>query len=102
MSVQESVAQASATAGSAVVFAGTTVIIALCGLAVAQIPFLTVMGWPRPAGWRWRSLAALTLLPALLALFGERLRPKPKSARGQAGRAKRPPGGRWAPAGWPW
>ena len=56
MGVEESVAQASATAGSAVVFAGTTVIIALCGLAVAQIPFLTVMG-VAAAGrrWRWRS-----------------------------------------------
>ncbi len=36
--------RALATAGSAVVFAGTTVIIALAGLTVAQIPVLTVMG----------------------------------------------------------
>ena len=44
MDVRESVAQATGTAGSAVVFAGTTVVIALVGLAVVNIPFLTVMG----------------------------------------------------------
>src|SRR4051812_15298076 len=48
--VEESIAQASATAGSAVVFAGTTVIIALCGLAVAHIPFLSVMGYAAAVG----------------------------------------------------
>ncbi len=44
MAVEESVARAVATAGSAVVFAGLTVMIALAGLAVARIPFLSVMG----------------------------------------------------------
>ena len=44
MDVRESVAQATGTAGSAVVFAGATVVIALAGLAVVGIPFLTVMG----------------------------------------------------------
>ncbi|MET0695679.1 MAG: MMPL family transporter [Propionibacteriaceae bacterium] len=79
MSVGESIAQALATAGSAVVFAGTTVIIALCGLAVAQIPFLSVMGWAAAAGVAVAVAVALTLLPAVLAIFGERLRPKPTS-----------------------
>src|SRR5699024_6094922 len=41
---EESAARAVATAGSAVIFAGVTVMIALLGLAVANIPFLTVMG----------------------------------------------------------
>ena len=41
---RESTAQSIATAGSAVVFAGMTVIIALVGLLVVDIPFLTVMG----------------------------------------------------------
>nr|MCW1079444.1 MMPL family transporter [Streptococcus anginosus] len=40
----EAAARANATAGSAVVFAGGTVIVALTGLGVAGIPFLTVMG----------------------------------------------------------
>jgi putative drug exporter of the RND superfamily len=79
MSVPESIAQALATAGSAVVFAGTTVIIALCGLAVAQIPFLSVMGWAAASGVAVAVAAALTLLPALLGIFGEHLRPKPTS-----------------------
>ncbi|HYF73747.1 MAG TPA: MMPL family transporter, partial [Nocardioides sp.] len=43
MDVAESVARSVATAGSAVIFAGSTVVIALCGLVVARIPFLTVM-----------------------------------------------------------
>ncbi len=79
MSIEESIAQASATAGSAVVFAGTTVIIALCGLAVAQIPFLSVMGFAAASGVAVAVAAALTLLPALLGIFGEHLRPKPNS-----------------------
>ncbi|HSN43050.1 MAG TPA: MMPL family transporter, partial [Propionibacteriaceae bacterium] len=44
MELEESAARANATAGSAVVFAGLTVVIALIGLSVANIPFLTVMG----------------------------------------------------------
>ena len=79
MDVHESIAQAAATAGSAVVFAGVTVIIALCGLAVAQIPFLSVMGYAAAIGVAIAVLAALTLLPAFLAIFGNRLRPKPTS-----------------------
>ena len=79
LSVSESIAQASATAGSAVVFAGTTVIIALCGLAVAEIPFLSVMGYAAAVGVAVAVLAALTLLPAVLAIFGNSLRPKASS-----------------------
>ena len=44
MEPREAAAQATGTAGSAVVFAGATVVIALVGLAVVNIPFLTVMG----------------------------------------------------------
>ncbi len=44
MGVEESAAEAVATAGSAVVFAGLTVVIALVGLTLAGIPFLSVMG----------------------------------------------------------
>ncbi|HYI56548.1 MAG TPA: MMPL family transporter, partial [Microlunatus sp.] len=79
LTVEESIGQASATAGSAVVFAGTTVIIALCGLAVANIPFLTVMGVAAAAGVAVAVCAALTLMPAFLAICGSRLRPTEKS-----------------------
>ncbi len=78
MEPEESVARAVATAGSAVVFAGMTVMIALCGLAVARIPFLTTMGVAAAVGVAIAVLIALTLLPALLGFAGERLRPKPK------------------------
>lgn len=85
MEVEESVARAVATGGSAVVFAGMTVMIALCGLAVAGIPFLTVMGVAAAVGIAMAVLIALTLLPALLGFAGEKLRPKekaPSRARG--------------------
>ena len=54
-------------------------IIALCGLAVAGIPFLTVMGAAAAVGVAVAVLVALTLLPAVLSLIGEHLRPKPTS-----------------------
>ena len=89
MAPEESVARAVATAGSAVVFAGLTVIIALCGLAVARIPFLTTMGVAAAIGVGIAVLIALTLLPALLAFGGERLRPRARKPRTEK-RARRP------------
>ena len=70
---EESVARAVATAGSAVVFAGLTVLIALCGLAVAGIPFLTTMGVAAAFGVAVAVLIALTLLPALMGFAGAKL-----------------------------
>ena len=58
-----------ATAGAAVVFAGLTVMIALCGLAVAGIPFLTTMGVAAAVGVGIAVLIALTLLQALLRSY---------------------------------
>ena len=81
MEAEESVSEAVATAGSAVVFAGLTVMIALAGLAVAGIPFLTTMGVAAAVGVGIAVLIALTLLPALLGFAGERLRPKPPKDR---------------------
>ena len=79
--VVESMARALATAGSAVVFAGATVIIALAGLSVAGIPVLTVMGLGAAFAVTVAVLVALTLLPAIALLLGERLRPKPRRFR---------------------
>ncbi|MFJ5927088.1 MMPL family transporter [Kitasatospora sp. NPDC092948] len=76
--IEESAARATATAGSAVVFAGATVIIALAALAVTGIPFLTVMGLAAAATVLLAVLVAVTLVPALLGLLGERLRPRPR------------------------
>ena len=73
---EESAAMSVGTAGSAVVFAGVTVIIALLGLLVVGIPFLSVMG----VGAAFAVLVAIgiavTLLPALMGLAKGRLIPK--------------------------
>ncbi|WP_220700707.1 MMPL family transporter [Mycetocola tolaasinivorans] len=76
MEPRESAARAIATAGSAVVFAGLTVMIALVGLFVAGIPFLTTMGIGAAASVFVAVLISLTLMPAMLGFAGERLRPK--------------------------
>jgi len=68
--LEESAAMAVGTAGSAVVFAGLTVILALCGLAIVGIPFLTAMGLAAAATVAISLLIALTLLPALLGFAG--------------------------------
>jgi RND superfamily putative drug exporter len=73
MPVREAAAQATATAGSAVVFAGLTVIIALAGLVVIDIPFLTVMGLAAAGTVAVAVLIAVTLLPAVLGFAGERI-----------------------------
>ena len=76
MGVVESIGRAIGTAGSAVVFAGLTVVIALSALSLVGIPFLTVMGLAAAGTVAIAVLVALTLIPALLAFAGERLRPK--------------------------
>lgn len=64
------------TAGSAVVFAGVTVIIALLGLLVVGIPFLSVMGVGAAFAVLVAIAVAVTLLPAFLGLAKGRLIPK--------------------------
>lgn len=76
----ESIARATATSGSAVVFAGLTVIIALVGLSVAGIPFLTALGVAAAAAVAIAVLIAVTATPALLALAGARILPKKQRA----------------------
>ncbi len=102
---EEAAGQAGGTAGSSVVFAGLSVIIALCGLAVVGIPFLTVMGLAAAATVAVALLVALTLLPATFGIFGHRLarfnrlpglrRAEPAAQRA-ANDAERLAGTRWA------
>ncbi|HXH80294.1 MMPL family transporter [Nocardioides sp.] len=72
-SVEDAVGLSLATAGRSVVFAGGTVVVAILGLAVAKIPFVTAGG----IGISWivlmMVLASVTLLPALLGLAGTRV-----------------------------
>ncbi|MBE2318942.1 MMPL family transporter [Solirubrobacter sp. CPCC 204708] len=95
MEPRESVAHASGTAGSAVVFAGLTVIIALVGLCVVNIPFLSVMGLAAAGTVAIAVLVALTLLPALLGFAGARLAKPNRLLAGRSGRKRSPLSARW-------
>lgn len=78
-SVKESVAIATGTAGSAVVFAGITVIIALLGLSVAQIPFLTMMGLSAALCVLLAIFIAIIVVPAFLGIMGHKVGPDRKN-----------------------
>ncbi|AQM41178.1 MMPL family transporter [Staphylococcus cohnii] len=64
------------TAGSAVIFAGVTVIIAVCGLSLVGIDFLAVMGFASAISVFVAVISALTLLPALISIFHKQIHPK--------------------------
>nr|WP_240929439.1 MMPL family transporter [Streptomyces coryli] len=70
---EEAAGRAVGTAGSAVVFAGLTVIVALAGLAVVNIPILTKMGMAAAGTVAIAVLIALTLVPATLGIVGKRI-----------------------------
>ncbi|WP_405985900.1 MMPL family transporter [Streptomyces sp. NBC_00872] len=70
---EEAAGRAVGTAGSAVVFAGLTVVIALVGLAVVNIPMLSKMGFAAAGTVVIAVLIALTLIPALLGFAGKRV-----------------------------
>ncbi len=73
LSIEEAIARSSATSGGAVFFAGGTVTIALVSLGVAGIPLVTTMGLMAGIAVVVAVLAALTLLPAVLAITGGRI-----------------------------
>jgi RND superfamily putative drug exporter len=73
MPVAEAAGRALATAGQAVIFAGGTVVVAILGLLVAGIPFVTGGGVAISAMVLVMVLASVTLLPALLGLAGHRI-----------------------------
>ncbi|MEV6802133.1 MMPL family transporter [Micromonospora rifamycinica] len=81
---EEAVGRAVGTAGSAVLFAGATVVIALAGLAVVGIPFLTVMGLAAAGTVSVAVLVAVTLAPALLGFAGRRVLPRKLRRAGAA------------------
>ncbi len=71
--MEESVATAVRTAGSAVVFAGATVMVALIGLSVVGIPFLRVRGLAAAGAVAISVLIAVTLMPAVLGVASDRV-----------------------------
>ncbi|MFE2588379.1 MMPL family transporter [Streptomyces anthocyanicus] len=98
---QEAVALATGTAGSAVVFAGLTVVIALAGLSVVGIPMLTEMGLGAAGAVVVGVLIALTLVPALLGFWPNAILTRKDRKARRAGGAPRETrkvngGTRWA------
>ncbi|MFJ4472801.1 MMPL family transporter [Streptomyces sp. NPDC089424] len=101
---EEAAGRAVGTAGSAVVFAGLTVVIALVGLAVVNIPMLTKMGVAAAGTVAIAVLIALTMIPALLGFAGRKVRPAGEKSKllgggraSAAGKQNRPNmGTRWA------
>jgi putative drug exporter of the RND superfamily len=73
MAPSEAIGRAAATSGSAVCFAGATVLIALAALSIVNIPFLTTMGLAAAGAVVIAVLAAITLMPALLGFAGTKL-----------------------------
>ncbi|NTV40493.1 MAG: MMPL family transporter, partial [Demequinaceae bacterium] len=72
-SVRDSVLAAMTTSGRAVVFAGITVFIALAGMLVPQISFLTGLAVTAAVTVLFSVAASMTLVPALLTLYGKRI-----------------------------
>ncbi|PCG84719.1 hypothetical protein CIB93_17930 [Streptomyces sp. WZ.A104] len=99
---EEAAGRAVGTAGSAVVFAGLTVVIALVGLAVVNIPMLTKMGFAAAGTVAIAVVIALTLVPALLGFAGKRVmgrkarRAAESAGKADLGKAKPNMGTRWA------
>jgi putative drug exporter of the RND superfamily len=99
---RESVVQALDTAGRAVLFAGTTVVIALLGMMLLGVSFLYGVAISASIGVLLVMLASLTLLPALLTTFGARVARPSRRARRRAAKARTSPvattpgeGGMW-------
>ncbi|MFF7790021.1 MMPL family transporter [Streptomyces sp. NPDC007991] len=84
---EDAAGRAVGTAGSAVVFAGLTVVIALVGLSVVNIPMLTKMGVAAAGTVAIAVLIALTMIPALLGYAGRRVKPAGEKGKllGRAG-----------------
>ncbi|GDY49827.1 hypothetical protein SVIO_004500 [Streptomyces violaceusniger] len=97
---REAAGRANGTAGSAVVFAGLTVMIALVGLAVVNLPVLTAMGIAAAGAVAVAVLVAITLIPAMLGFAPERVRGRSRDrAEGRDSReAKAQFGRRWVTA----
>lgn len=95
MQIGESIARAVGTSGNAVVFAGLTVIIALAALTVPGLPFLSVLGLSAAFTVLMAVLLAITLLPALLSLVGDKIVSKRARERAAAGVVSEPKSARW-------
>ena len=101
-SVEDAAGIANATAGQSVLFAGTTVVIAILGLVVAGLPSITAMGFAAAIVVIFSMLIAVTLLPACLGIAGSHIdrwsipHRKDRGVGEFEGAAHRTLAGRWA------
>ncbi|MFF5498075.1 MMPL family transporter [Streptomyces aquilus] len=95
---EEAAGRATGTAGSAVVFAGLTVVIALAGLSVVGVPMLSKMGLAAAGTVVIAVLIALTMIPALLGYAGRKIRPAGEKRKKSVEKTPGKPnlGTRWA------
>jgi RND superfamily putative drug exporter len=99
--IEAAVGEAMARAGHAVVFAGGTVVFAICGLFLSGITFIGRIGMAAAVAVAFMVLAALTLLPAVLGVLGDRIDryklPSPRRRRrsGGEGHGRTVTGSRW-------
>ncbi|HJU01746.1 MAG TPA: MMPL family transporter [Actinomycetes bacterium] len=75
LEIPEAIERTLATAGRTVAFSGLTVAASLCGLLAFAEPFLRSLAWGGIGVVLVAMVAALTLVPALLGLWGRRIRP---------------------------
>ncbi|MCP2338784.1 MMPL family transporter [Actinomadura rupiterrae] len=94
--VPEAVGRATATAGMSVLFAGFTVLLALCGLLLSDVPVFMTMGFATGIVVAATVLTALTLLPAVLGLAGRRVLRRRDRAAGAVVHTDAPLVRRWA------
>ena len=85
MRMHESIVTAINTSGRAVLFAGTTVCIAILGLIALGVSFFNGMAVATAIAVGFTMIASLTLLPALLSLFGLKVLPRKQRADVRAG-----------------
>ncbi len=76
LTVEDAAGRANATAGLSVIFAGGTVVIAILGLAMAGLPFMTAAAVAVSIVVALMVAASITILPALLGWAGHRVNPK--------------------------
>jgi putative drug exporter of the RND superfamily len=96
MSVPDAAGRANATAGQAVLFAGTTVVIAIVGLLLAGLPAVTTMGFAIAISVVVAMVIAVTLLPGLLGWAGLRIDKFAIHRRRATDAAHETISGRWA------
>jgi RND superfamily putative drug exporter len=91
MAIHESIGLANGTSGNAVLFAGSTVIIALLALNITGIPFLGLMGTVGAVAVAVSILVAISFTPAMLSIVGMRiLRKKERAAIGNTASTRIP------------